>query len=132
MSGMTTVDLDRLLALRRQYPMRGPRDGRTGLTPEGRIGPPPAWPVEAVLADAEEALVCTANPTDLVRWRAAMGLEDPPAPPDPTPARDRWAEQCPGRGAGLGHAHWSRCRGSHPGTGERHPAGTCCHCGGRP
>ena len=36
-----------------------------------------------------------------------------------------WSAQCPGRGAGLTHAHWDRCA-------DQHGADQCCHCEGRP
>lgn len=41
-----------------------------------------------------------------------------------------WQEPCPGRAAGLDHAHWNKCFGNayHPGTEEYHRADQCCHC----
>lgn len=45
-----------------------------------------------------------------------------------------WSDDCPARGAGLGHAHWDKCdpRRGHPGTGTVHLASECCHCALRP
>lgn len=123
--------LDSLLRLRRLYAMRGPRDGRHGLTPSGQIALAGTIPVDAAVADAEEALASTTTPTDLARWRAAMGLDQPtePAPAAPT-VRSSWTDQCPSRGAGLTHAHWRDCKPGawHPGTQTRHLANQCCHC----
>lgn len=41
-----------------------------------------------------------------------------------------WASQCPARGAGLDHAHWSKCHPNtgHPDTGDTHRYEQCCHC----
>lgn len=44
-----------------------------------------------------------------------------------------WREQCPERGAGLSHAHWSKCDGVHmadgtPMAGREHSWEMCCHC----
>jgi hypothetical protein len=43
---------------------------------------------------------------------------------------DNWREDCPARGAGLHHAHWSDCHPSnvHPGTDVTHTYTQCCHC----
>lgn len=120
--------LDRLTALRHQYAMRGPRDGRIGLTPEGTVSPAVSYHVTAVMADAEARLELSKD--DYSRWRAALGLDPEPAPVEPVKAKaSPWKEQCPARGAGLEHAHWNECRGEHPGTGEKHGRFACCHCG---
>lgn len=45
--------------------------------------------------------------------------------------RSFWETDCPERAVGLHHAHWSECqpgRQGHPGTGETHVYGQCCHC----
>lgn len=49
--------------------------------------------------------------------------------------RDFWSEQCPERGAGLTHAHWSHChpeKGGHPNPEDEAPVihqfRQCCHC----
>lgn len=46
-----------------------------------------------------------------------------------------WRQDCPKRGVGLQHAHWTACRpdGVHPhddtgNEGNNHPATMCCHC----
>ena len=43
---------------------------------------------------------------------------------------DNWREDCPGRAAGLYHAHWSDCNPNetHPGTDRSHAWTQCCHC----
>jgi hypothetical protein len=48
---------------------------------------------------------------------------------------DFWKQACPARGAGLRHAHWSKCNptGVHPqetigNVGKNHPFDMCCHC----
>lgn len=42
-----------------------------------------------------------------------------------------WSDECPQRGPGLTHAHWTQCdpnKGGHPGSIARHTWGQCCHC----
>lgn len=55
-----------------------------------------------------------------------------PGTPQPAPW---WRQECPERGGGLTHAHWSKCdpSGVHPqddtgNEGNQHPAAMCCHC----
>lgn len=48
-----------------------------------------------------------------------------------------WADDCPGRGPALRHAHWDRCQGTHPHDGDgheghEHAPDQCCHCDGFP
>lgn len=49
-----------------------------------------------------------------------------------------WNQQCPARGAGLEHAHWSKCQpdGFHPvefgdDSQRKHLSDQCCHCEAR-
>jgi len=114
MGAMTSpLDFDRLVELRRLYPRRGPRDGRPGLTPDGRVGMPLRYSLAAVAHDADAAM--RLGPSDHARWRHGMGLDDPPAAPPEPPA---WHDPCPARGPGLEHA---RTRSD--------PSGRCAHCG---
>lgn len=39
-----------------------------------------------------------------------------------------WDEDCPSRGPGLTHAHWSRCADNHDPV---HLSDQCCHCAAR-
>ena len=96
-------DLTRLRAL---YGRRGPRDGRTGTTPDGVSSAPWVYRVSAVVADAQRVLEMD-DPTP-ARWREGMGLTEPVT---------QWSDECPSRGVGLRHARTMYAR-----------PGICEHC----
>lgn len=104
------VDFDRLVELRGQYPLRGPRDGRAGVTPEGTVSPVLRYRLESVMWDADSAM--RMGKDDHARWRAGMGLDEPIAPPQ------AWHDQCPARPSGLTHMREAS-----------DPPGRCAHCG---
>lgn len=97
-------DLTRLRAL---YRRRGPRDGRAGLQPDGKIGMPWRFNLAASVLDAQRVMEMD-DPT-LRRWREGMGLDD---------RVTQWSDPCPARvGGDLTHARTFR-----------DPQGRCAHC----